>query len=272
MPPNAPARSAALPLCSSTTTTRKKQIRTCRIVTAIYIQPESLSIASWKGMADFAKRTSGQDLAELREEYRRESLSEANCDSNPISQFQKWFSEAVGASLKEPNAMCLATVSADGRPSARIVLLKGFSEDGFVFYTSYISRKGQNLETNPNAALVFFWAELERQVRIEGTVRKVAREQTEKYFGTRPRGSRLGALVSRQSEAVDSRAILEDRLHLLEKRYSETADIPVPDYWGGYCVRPDTVEFWQGRPNRLHDRIRYRRQANGVWLIDRLSP
>lgn len=221
---------------------------------------------------EYSKLEGMADLADLREEYQRESLDEQNCGTNPISQFEKWLNEALTARLREPNAMCLATVSADGRPSARIVLLKAISQDGFVFYTSYISRKGQELGANPSAALVFFWAELERQVRVEGTVTRVSREQTEKYFQTRPRGSRLGALVSHQSQVVSSRASLEDELRSLTAKYGDLDDIPAPDYWGGYCIRPETIEFWQGRPNRLHDRIRYRRQQSGEWLIDRLSP
>ncbi|HEX4163921.1 MAG TPA: pyridoxamine 5'-phosphate oxidase, partial [Bryobacteraceae bacterium] len=208
-------------------------------------------------MGDFAKRTP-RALADMREDYRRAELDEANCQTNPFEQFELWLHEAQIADLKEPNAMCLATATADGRPSGRIVLLKEFSQAGFVFYTSYTSRKGQEIETNPYCALTFLWAELERQVRVEGKALPVSREQTEAYFKRRPKGSRLGALVSNQSQVLPSRKPLQDRLAELEMRYAATDDVPVPEYWGGYRVVPDSVEFWQGRMNRLHDRLRYR--------------
>ncbi|HEX4170374.1 MAG TPA: pyridoxamine 5'-phosphate oxidase, partial [Bryobacteraceae bacterium] len=212
-------------------------------------------------------------LADMREDYRRAELDEANCQTNPFEQFELWLHEAQIADLKEPNAMCLATATADGRPSNRIVLLKEFSEAGFVFYTSYTSRKGQEIKTNPYCALTFLWAELERQVRVEGKALPVPREQTEAYFKRRPKGSRLGALVSNQSQVLPSRKPLQDRLSELEMRYAATEDVPVPEYWGGYRVVPDSVEFWQGRTNRLHDRLRYRRDArSGNWTIERLSP
>jgi pyridoxamine 5'-phosphate oxidase len=222
-------------------------------------------------MADFAKRTHHLDLEGLREDYRRAEFSEENCETNPIEQFVRWFTESQAADLKEPNAMSLATVSSEGKPSNRIVLLKEVSDDGFVFYTSYISRKGKELETNPFCALTFWWAELERQVRVEGRAEKVSREKTEHYFRTRPRGSRLGALVSEQSKVLPGRQVLLSKLAALESRYADEEDIPVPNYWGGYCVVPYALEFWQGRPNRLHDRLRYSKAAK-EWRIERLSP
>jgi pyridoxamine 5'-phosphate oxidase len=223
-------------------------------------------------MADFAKRTSRLSCEELREDYRLAELDERNCETNPIGQFQKWFEEAQAADLKEPNAMNLATATRDGRPSGRIVLLKEVSEIGFVFYSNYGSRKGQELKTNPFCALTFYWAELERQVRVEGRAELVSRERSERYFRSRPKGSRLGALASRQSEVLPDRRPLETRLKALQQEYAETDDVPVPDNWGGYCVMPDLIEFWQGRTNRLHDRLLYRREGGNAWGIARLSP
>jgi pyridoxamine 5'-phosphate oxidase len=224
-------------------------------------------------MTDITKRNAaGMSLEDLREDYRLASLDERNCETNPIQQFQNWFRDAKSAHLKEPNAMTLATATKDGKPSGRIVLLKEFSEIGFVFYTNYDSRKGRELEANPNCALTFLWAELERQVRVEGTVSRIAPEKSEAYFRGRPRGSRLGAWVSSQSEVLPNREVLEKRLAELEEKYAGSDDIPPPDYWGGYCVQPDTIEFWQGRSNRLHDRILYRKTSQTEWQIDRLSP
>ena len=211
-------------------------------------------------------------LEDLREEYRRGALDEQNCDSNPIAQFRVWMEQARAANLKEPNAMTLATATLDGKPSARIVLLKELTDQGFVFYTNYTSRKGQECDSNPNVALTFYWGELERQVRVEGTVERVSQEKSEAYFRNRPKGSRLGALASHQSEIVPSRAPLEAKLAELERKYANTDDVPTPEWWGGYFVRPDAIEFWQGRPNRLHDRLLYRLDANFAWTIDRLSP
>jgi pyridoxamine 5'-phosphate oxidase len=210
-------------------------------------------------------------LEGVREDYRLAELDEQNCRTNPIEQFDRWFLEAQATDLKEPNAMVLATVGEDGKPSNRVVLLKEVSDAGFVFYTNYASRKGRELEANPFCALAFFWAELERQVRIEGKAERVSQEKSEEYFRTRPRGSRLGALASHQSERLSGRHILERRLSELQTRYAGTDDIPKPEEWGGYCVLPYKIEFWQGRTNRLHDRLLYTRDGGG-WKIARLSP
>ena len=211
-------------------------------------------------------------LANLRQNYTRGGLDERSVDPNPIVQFEIWFQQALAARLPEPNAMTLATVTPAGRPSARIVLLKEVSESGFVFYTNYKSRKGRDLDANPWAALTFYWADLERQVRIEGGVARLSRMESEVYFKSRPKGSRLGAWASRQSEPISGRAQLEIRLKDLEARYAGSDAVPLPEFWGGYCVRPLAIEFWQGRPNRLHDRIEYRRKGESDWQIQRLSP
>jgi len=211
-------------------------------------------------------------LNDLRVTYARESLSETDVNPDPIVQFKRWFDQAVDAQLIEPNAMTLATVSPDGRPSARIVLLKEVAGRDFVFYTNYESRKGQELAANPHAALVFYWAELERQVRIEGLVEKVSRAQSEAYFDTRPRGSRLGACASRQSQVVSGKGELERKLAELEAYYLGVERVPAPEFWGGFRVKPIQLEFWQGRPNRLHDRLQYSLREDGSWRIDRLSP
>jgi pyridoxamine 5'-phosphate oxidase len=222
-------------------------------------------------MADSAKRTHALSLEHLREDYRRAEFGEQNCETNPIAQFAKWFTEAQSAHLKEPNAMSLATATLDARPSNRIVLLKEISEDGFVFYTSYTSRKGRELASNPFCGLTFLWAELERQVRVEGRAEKVSRDKSERYFQSRPKGSRLGALASNQSTVLPGRGSLADKLTSLEAKYAGTEHIPMPDNWGGYCVAPYALEFWQGRTNRLHDRLLYSRSGTG-WRIERLSP
>ncbi len=222
-------------------------------------------------MVDAAKRSHVLSLENLREDYRRAGFGEGNCETNPFAQFAKWFTEAQSAHLKEPNAMSLATATLEGRPSNRIVLLKEVSEGGFVFYTSYASRKGRELASNPFCALTFLWAELERQVRIEGRAEKVSREKSELYFKGRPKGSRLGALASNQSEILSGREPLVEKLAWLEARYAGVEDIPTPEHWGGYCVVPYAIEFWQGRTNRLHDRLLYSRSGNG-WRIERLSP
>ena len=207
---------------------------------------------------------------ESRKDYNRLSLSEGELDPDPIRQFHRWFEEATLSEIAEPNVMVLATASADGRPSARIVLLRGYDARGFAFFTNYESRKGRELEANPHAALVFHWHDLERQVRIEGAVARVSAEESDSYFQGRPAGSRLGAWASRQSEVIADREILGARMRALELQYADR-EIPRPEYWGGYRVVPTVIEFWQGRPSRLHDRLRYSRSDRG-WLIERLSP
>jgi pyridoxamine 5'-phosphate oxidase len=209
-------------------------------------------------------------VADLRREYALARLDETDVSPDPVAQFSRWFSEAVAAEVDEPNAMVLATASPDGAPSARVVLLKGFDERGFVFFTDYRSRKGAELEANPRAALVFRWSELERQVRITGGAARTGTEESESYYRTRPLGSRLGAWVSHQSQPIPSRAVLERGLVEVERRFAE-GEVPRPPTWGGYRLRPDTIEFWQGRLNRLHDRIQYRREGER-WRIERLAP
>jgi pyridoxamine 5'-phosphate oxidase len=214
------------------------------------------------------------NIAHLRTDYKRETLDETAVDPDPCRQFARWFDEAVKAALPEPNAMTLATTGVDLRPSARIVLLKEFDARGFVFYTNYASRKGQELAAHPQATLLFHWVELERQVRIEGVAGKVDAAESDAYFAERPRPSRLGAWASPQSEPVADRATLESRFAAVEAQYESAGPhIPRPPQWGGYRLVPEALEFWQGRPSRMHDRIRYRRNpAATAWIIDRLAP
>jgi pyridoxamine 5'-phosphate oxidase len=209
------------------------------------------------------------DVAHLRLDYARESLTERDVDPDPILQFEKWFEEALHAGLIEPNAMTLATSTRDGHPSARVVLLKGADANGFVFFTDYRSRKGAELDTNPHVSLCFWWDALQRQVRISGTAVRVSREETAAYFHTRPHGSRVGAWASQQSATLASREMLEKEVERLERAYPD--DVPLPPHWGGYRVTPASLEFWQGRPSRLHDRIVYTRDGS-AWKIGRLSP
>ncbi len=212
------------------------------------------------------------NIADLREDYRKADLEIKDVTSNPLEQFQIWFQQALQAELKEPNAMTLATATADGKPSARIVLLKGVDEQGFLFYTNYNSRKGQELAANPQAALVFAWLELEKQVRIEGTVERITPEASTAYFQRRPKGSQIGAWASPQSEVIPDRRILEENVQALQAKYTQSEQLPRPEHWGGYRLRPTVIEFWQGRSSRLHDRIRYSLQTDGSWHIERLAP
>lgn len=211
-----------------------------------------------------------KQIADMRKEYSRQSLEVDDVLPDPIAQFQKWFEEARGAQVPEPNAMHLATVTPEGKPAGRIVLLKGIEDGQFIFYTNYQSEKGRQLSQTPWAALTFFWVALERQVRIEGSVQKVDADTSTAYFHSRPRGSQIGAWVSPQSEVIPDRNFLEQRKEELEARF-EGKEVPRPEHWGGFSLKPEKLEFWQGRPSRLHDRIRYSTATDG-WRIERLAP
>jgi pyridoxamine 5'-phosphate oxidase len=211
-------------------------------------------------------------IRRLRNEYSRATLGEHDLAADPILQFEAWFAQALEAEVPEPHAMTLATAAPDGRPSARIVLMRGYDDRGFTFFTNYESRKGRELDGNPHAALVFFWPALERQVRVEGRVVRVTEAESEDYFHSRPAGSRLAAWASEQSAVVPDRAVLERRFEEFRQRYHDDAAIPRPPNWGGYRVVHELVEFWQGRPSRLHDRLRFTRLPDGTWRIERLAP
>ncbi len=211
------------------------------------------------------------NLADIRDDYKMASLLESEVANNPIQQFEKWMAEVLKAEAIEPNAMTISTVGAGGKPSARIVLLKGL-ENGFVFYTNYESQKGRELAENPFASLTFFWADLQRQVRVEGKVQKISEEASIKYFHSRPKGSQIGAAVSPQSNVIPNREFLEKRKEELEEKYKSESEIPKPENWGGYVLIPDRVEFWQGRSSRLHDRLVFEQEDNGNWKIERLAP
>lgn len=212
-----------------------------------------------------------KNIADIRRDYSHKSLSENDADNNAIKQFEKWWNEAVESKIDEVNAMTLATASMDGLPSARIVLLKEFNEKGFVFFTNYESYKAQQLAENPKACLVFFWKELERQVRITGLIQKINSAESDAYFKSRPESSRIGAWASPQSRVIESRHWLDEKFNELVNKMEGT-DIKRPPHWGGYIVKPVVIEFWQGRPSRLHDRIQYTLDDNGEWKIERLAP
>ena len=211
------------------------------------------------------------DPTAARYDHGAGGLHRRDLDPDPIKQFGSWFTAAIELGIRDVNAMSLATAGSNAKPSVRIVLLKGFDHDGFVFFTNYESEKGRQLEANPHAALGFYWIEMDRQIRINGSVKRTPREESERYFHSRPPGSQLSAWASRQSEVVDARRVLDARMAEMTERFADKP-IPLPPHWGGYRLEPATIEFWQGRANRLHDRFRYTRQTDGSWTIDRLAP
>ena len=232
--------------------------------------------ASVQGAVNFDSAECGSTitamaLADMRKDYGLAGLLEKDLAKNPFRQFETWFQEAEAAKVTEPNAMTLATVGRDGRPAARTVLLKGTDGRGFVFYTNYESRKGRELDGNPRATLLFPWVAMERQIVVEGPVARVTREESEAYFHSRPRASQLAAWASPQSTVIAGRAVIEESYRVIERKY-ECREVPLPPNWGGFRLAPETVEFWQGRRSRLHDRLRYRRETNGDWLVERLAP
>ena len=211
-------------------------------------------------------------MENLRKSYQSGKLDPADLTTDPIDLFRRWWHEAIDAEIVEANAMTLATVDSEGRPSARIILLKGITPEGFEFFTNYQSRKADEISENTHVALLFFWKEMERQIRIEGIAEKVTPTRSEAYFQSRPRGSQVGAWASPQSQVIPDRSILENKVNEIESRFSDQDPLPCPEHWGGYIVKPTMIEFWQGRPDRLHDRFRYSLLSKGTWKIDRLAP
>lgn len=210
-------------------------------------------------------------IADIRKVYQLKSLLEKDVDANPIKQFKSWWQQAIESKMEEPNAMALSTCDTSGKPSSRIVLLKEIKENGFVFFTNYLSRKGKEIEKNPFVSLLFFWKELERQVRIEGNIKKISAAESDKYFSQRPIESRIGAWSSPQSSVIENREVLKKNVEKYNLKFS-AQPIPRPEYWGGYVVSPNLMEFWQGRPGRLHDRLQYSLSENGKWIMNRLAP
>lgn len=213
-----------------------------------------------------------KDIASIREDYTKDSLCESEVDSNPFNQFKAWFNQALSAEVLEPNAMVLSTIDANGFPSSRIVLLKDIKENGFSFFTNYESSKGLDMRRNNKVSILFFWPELQRQVRVEALVEKLNEEDSTEYFQSRPKGSQIGAWASPQSQIIDNREFLDERVSFFEEKFAAVEKLPRPDHWGGFLVKPIKFEFWQGRASRLHDRIQYERNEGENWIINRLAP